>query len=228
MAVGPRRTARDIVADHVRREIIVGNLPPGRKLTVSELALALQVSQTPTREALQLLASEGLVQINAFRGAVVAALSADEYEEIFLMRINLEALAARLGAERITDEGLERLRSRFGALEDAARSGDVDTFIEADRRFHQEHYLASGRVQLCERILNLRSTAERYVRLGYSLPDVGLGDTVASHGRVLRAVERRRGDRAEAEITRDLKRTFKAVHTKLLRDEATRGVRESA
>jgi DNA-binding GntR family transcriptional regulator len=214
-----RKTARDLVADHLRVRILNGSFPPGRKLNVAEFSEEFGVSHTPTREALQLLASEGLVQLTAFRGASVAELSADEYEEIFLMRVNLEGLAARLGAERIDDDGIAAVRERFDALSAAAEADELDTFIEADRHFHRIHYLASGRQGLWNRIITLRTGAERYTRLGYSLPTVGMADTVKSHRRLLRAIEEHDGERAEDEMVTDLRRTFEAVHLKLVEDE---------
>src|SRR5262249_34894725 len=142
----------------------------------------------------------GLTHINAFRGAVVAELSANEYEEIFVMRVGLEELAARLGAERISDEDIELVNEQFAALERAAEANDVDAFVLADRAFHQTHYLASGRQSLWDRIIQLRWAAERYTRLGYRLPGVGMAETVTAHRRLLDAVVRRDGTTAAREI----------------------------
>jgi DNA-binding GntR family transcriptional regulator len=82
-----RQTARDVVADYLRKEILKGHLAPGERLAVAELAEVLGVSQTPVREALQQLTGDALVEMSAFRGAHVARLSPDEFEETFLMRV---------------------------------------------------------------------------------------------------------------------------------------------
>lgn len=210
-----RQTARDIVADHIRTLVLAGDLPPGRKLNVAEFADELGVSHTPTREALQLLASEGLVRLSAYRGAHVAELSADEYEEIFLMRLGLEELAAKLGAERIDDEGVAAARTEYDRMVAAADAANVDDFIQADRAFHRVHFLASGRQSLWERIISLRSAAERYTRLGYQLPNVDMHDAARSHLRLMQAIEARDGELAKALIGTDLNRTFRAVHAEL-------------
>lgn len=215
-----RQTARDLVADHIRVLVLAGDLPPGRKLNVAEFADELGVSHTPTREALQLLASEGLVRLNAYRGAYVAELSADEYEEIFLMRLGLEELAAKLGAERIDDEGIAQARAENERMRAAADADDIDGFIQADRSFHRIHYLASGRATLWERIISLRSAAERYTRLGYKLPNVDMQDAARSHLGLMQAIESRNGDLAKALIATDLSRTFHAVHAELVRDSS--------
>ena len=217
---GRRQTARDIVADHVRRSILNGDLEPGSRLHVAAIAAELDVSQTPTREALQLLASDGLVELSDYRGAKVASLSADEYEEVFLMRLPLEGLASRLGAEKASEEDVELLRTRFAALESAAAEDDVTRFIEADRAFHEVHFRSSGRERLWERIIGLRFAAERYTRLGYSLPGVSMTETARDHRRVLDAVSTGDGRRAEIETRADLTDTFDRVHARLLQIEA--------
>lgn len=215
-----RQTARDIVADYVRQSILEGRLPPGTRLAVAGIATELNVSQTPTREGLQLLASEGLVELSDYRGARVAELSADEYEEIFLMRIGLEGLASRIGAQQISNDDLAVLEERFSALELAAKSRDVTAFVAADRAFHEVHFRASGRDRLWERIISLRFAAERYTRLGYSLNGVTMADTVKAHRRLRNAVRRRDGESAESETVADLTATFERVHARLREDEA--------
>jgi DNA-binding GntR family transcriptional regulator len=212
-----RQTARDITADRVRALILDGTFAPGHKLNATDLAVELGVSQTPAREALQLLASEGLVKLSAYRGAFVADLSAEEYEEIFLMRIGLEQLAAKLGAELIDDDGIVEARGFFKELESAASSGDTDRFLQADRSFHKAHYLASQRTSLWERIVSLRAAAERYIRIGYNLPSVDMTDTLRRHRALLFAIEERDGELAKAIIGTDLTRTFNAVHKELLK-----------
>jgi GntR family transcriptional regulator, rspAB operon transcriptional repressor len=212
-----RQTAREHVAEYLRREILSGALEPGERLQVDVISSLLKVSHTPTREAFQQLEAGGLLVINAYRGAHVAELSALEYEEIFLMRVGLEGLAARTGAEAIDDAGVELMRTHLAEMRAAAKRGDVDEFLERDRAYHRVHYTASGRVRLWERIIDLRYAAERYTRLGYRLVDVGIPDVLASHTEILDAVSRRDGPVAETLITEDLKRTYDSV-TRTLRE----------
>lgn len=204
-----RPTARDLVADELRRAIVRGELEAGEKLNPGELAERFAVSQTPAREALQLLASEGLLCNDPFRGVRVAPLSADEYEELYLMRVGLEGLAARLGAERITDEEMVELERELLAMAEAAAEVDLDRFYEHDRRFHLIHYGASQRAGLVERIMGLRTASERYARQAYAgLEHVSMEDTVASHRTILDAVRARDGEAAERAIRADLGRTL--------------------
>ena len=218
--VPARETARDLVANHVRRAVVSGELAPGAKLYVADFARQLGVSHTPAREAFQLLAAEGLLQISPYRGARVAELSSDEYEEIFLMRVGLEGLAARLGAERIGVERVGAMARLLDEMELAAKHRDVESFLEADREFHRIHYTASGRENLWKRIIGLRLAAERYTRVAYGLPQGGLHDTIASHRDILAAVEQHDGSRAESIIKKDLKRTFVSLQRELKKNPA--------
>ena len=220
---GPRQTTASLVVEHLRTRIVTGDLKPGDTLNIASISSELGVSQTPAREALHLLSNEGLVELNAFRKAQVAPLSADEYEEIFIMRVGLEGLAAELGAQRISDEEIQSLKERLDELAEAAKAGDVDQFIDVDRKFHRVHYLATRRERLWERIISMRTTAERYTRLGYDLPEVGLTDTLERHRTLFEAVKNRDGARARNEIVTDLTRTYESVRAAILELEATKG-----
>ena len=210
-----RPTARDLVADELRRAIVRGELQAGDKLSPGELAERFAVSQTPAREALQLLASEGLLSNDPFRGVRVAA-PAEEYEELYLMRVGLEGLAARLGSERIGDEDVAELERELDAMGAAAEDDDLDRFYEHDRRFHLIHYGASGRTGLVSRIMSLRTASERYARHAYAgLEHVSMVDTVVSHRAILDAVRARDGDAAERAIRADLDRTLETLAERL-------------
>jgi GntR family transcriptional regulator, rspAB operon transcriptional repressor len=207
-----RQTARELVADFLRTEIITGALPPRAKLNIAEISERLGVSPTPAREAVQLLAAERLVQLDAYRSARVAELSADEYEEICAVRLGLEGLAARLGAEAIDDAGVGQMRDAYERMQSAAAAKDVDAFITADRTFHEIHYTACGRASLWRRIIDLRRAAERYTRAVYALPRVGnMQDTLRTHKDLLEAVAAREPARAQEIIEDDLRATAEAL-----------------
>lgn len=203
-----RPTSRDFVAAELRQAIVRGDLVGGEKLNPAEIAERYGVSQTPAREALQLLASEGLVRNDAFRGARVAEMSVDEYEELYLMRIGLEDLAARLGAERISEEAVGEMSELLSQMSSAAQEGDIDQFYTLDRRFHLIHYTASGRQSLVDRIMHLRLSSERYARAAYVMPRVSMGETLKTHRGLLAAVRARDAERCAAVLNDDLVRTL--------------------
>ena len=101
-----RRTAHEIVRDTLRHAILNGSLPGGSRLVQADIAAQLNVSTTPVREALRDLTSDGLVQFDPHRGAVVYQIDMGELKEIYEIRKALESLAIRLAASRITNEQL--------------------------------------------------------------------------------------------------------------------------
>lgn len=135
------------VVDRVRGLILGGTYAAGDRLGEVELAAALGVSRTPIREALRLLASEGLVELTPNKGARVVTWSAAELEEIFALRAQVEGLAARRAAERVTaaelDE-LEKLAVEHGAATAAGPARDLDRVYELNSRFHAGVVQAAG------------------------------------------------------------------------------------
>src|SRR5271156_1650769 len=87
---------RDQVVAELRQAILSGRLKPGERLVEGRLADELGVSRNPVREAIRALASEGLIEVTARRGAAVASLTAQEAEELLEVRATLEGANARL------------------------------------------------------------------------------------------------------------------------------------
>jgi DNA-binding GntR family transcriptional regulator len=124
----------DLVAALIRELIITGELAPGEQLRQRDLAQRFGVSQTPVREAMRRLESEGLLVCDTHRGFTVAAPDGGRIEENFQIRAALESLGASLAARRIDAEGLARLRN----LNDKMRvlSDGDPAYAELNREFH--------------------------------------------------------------------------------------------
>jgi DNA-binding GntR family transcriptional regulator len=108
-AVQRRRTTQELVFEFLRDAILSGRLRGGSRLVQDRIAVELNVSRVPVREALLQLESEGLIRMEAHRGASVVFLSPEEIEEIFELRTVLAAAAARRAVPKLTDDQLERL-----------------------------------------------------------------------------------------------------------------------
>src|SRR5580698_8896595 len=124
----------DMVAALIREQIITGELPAGEQLRQRDVAQRFQVSQTPVREAMRRLESEGLVIGDTHRGFTVVEPEDGPVEENFQIRAALESLGASLAARKIDEAGLselERLNERMRALAD----GDP-RYAELNREFH--------------------------------------------------------------------------------------------
>lgn len=127
------------MVDGVRELILGGQYPTGSRLGEVELAATLGVSRTPVREALRLLASEGLVEITPNKGARVMTWSPSELDEVFALRAQVEGLAARRAAERGTVRQLDELERLAVAHAEATAVGpgrDLSRIYELNAEFH--------------------------------------------------------------------------------------------
>jgi len=122
------------------RAICDGSLAPGARLTQEDLAERLAVSRQPVLQALRLLKRDGFVQDAPGRGLAVTPLDPALVRDVYAVRGALDALAARLAAERGArlDEGL------FTRGRAAAQGGDINAMVEADLDFHHAIYAAAG------------------------------------------------------------------------------------
>jgi DNA-binding GntR family transcriptional regulator len=198
------QTRDGYVADRLREAILRGQLKPGQKLDQNELAELLNVSRSPVREALRTLAAEGLVEVYPHRGAVVAELSPEEFEEISIIRVVLEGMAARLAAPHIDDERIALLTDVLAELENTT---DLDRWVELNRRFHITIYQAVHRPRLLSFIENLRITMTPYIRQ-YIASDEHLNAARIGHRRILEACINRDENRAQEETERHLKDVY--------------------
>jgi DNA-binding GntR family transcriptional regulator len=128
----------DIVCALLREMIIGGEVSPGEPLRQRDLATRFGVSQTPIREALRRLESEGLVVNDPHRGAAVAESERGAEEDNAQVRAVLESLGARLAARQVTEEQLAELRSLNAVME---HMDDTDAdYAKANRAFHFKVY----------------------------------------------------------------------------------------
>lgn len=168
------------VAQQLESLILEGSLEPGARLRQQQLAHMLRVSRTPVREALLILQSRGLVSIAPNRGAIVRRVTRRECAETYLVRAELEGLAAQLAAERVTLRDLKELGELnrvLGLCEQAlisltptddgdragARRDERSRWIEANDRFHDVLIGASGCQRLADTMKYLLSILPRTV-----------------------------------------------------------------
>jgi DNA-binding GntR family transcriptional regulator len=191
------RTLWQRVHDHLRDEIISGSLHPGTELTEVGLAGSFGVSRGPVREALGRLATEGLVTIRPRRGAVVRALSSEEFIEAYQVREALEMMAVRLAVPKLTEEDLDALERLVDEMAALAEAGDVQGFFAANTEFHQRFFEASGNRMLAGFYRQLRGQIDRHRLRSLELRGE-LSRSVAEHRAILAAA--REGDVERAVI----------------------------
>jgi DNA-binding GntR family transcriptional regulator len=183
------------VHQHLRDEILANRLPPGTVLGEVALAASLGVSRGPVREALGRLAAEGLVTIRPRRGAVVSALTTEEFLEAYQVREALETLAMRLAVPRLGTEGVARMEAIVEEQRVHAKAGDVDAFFAANQAFHELIVETSGNRTLIEMHRQLVGHMGRYRMRSLDLRG-SLERSVGEHGAIVEAV--RTGDAERA------------------------------
>jgi len=162
----------------------------------------------PVREALGRLEAEGMIVFETYRGAFVAPLTLEEADQLYMMRLALEPVLARLGAERLDAAGLAQLESACQGMVLALQMNDAGALFEHVHVFHKTLYAAAGKPLILSQVLSLRDLAQRYIRRYLALPG-RLAHVVENHQEILRAArEGKAGEverliREELEVTRD-------------------------
>jgi DNA-binding GntR family transcriptional regulator len=159
----------DVAYAEVRRLILTGALAPGSRLAQYELAASLSMSITPLREAFRRLSGEGLVDLDTFRNARVAPISATEARHLHEVRCSLDPTAAELAATRRTEADIAALRSNVERLRPVTKQWGEEG-LTAHRAFHRSLYLASHNDVLIRMLEDLWDKSDRYRRLGLELP----------------------------------------------------------
>jgi DNA-binding GntR family transcriptional regulator len=163
------RTKGEFVYRTLREAIVKCELAPGERLVIDELARRLEVSSIPVREALQLLQSEGLVDLVPHVGATVASLGRESVAEVFTVMEGLESVAARVAGERAGAEDLDALAELVAAMDRALAAGAHEQWAEANTRFHVAISRLSGMPMLqemMERVLDRWDRVRRFFFAG--------------------------------------------------------------
>jgi DNA-binding GntR family transcriptional regulator len=163
--IGParRRVLADEVADAIRNAIFAGRIDLGQRLFEEELASSLNVSRGPVREALGLLAQEGLVNMEHHRGATVAQLDLRCVHEIYSLRTALERLAAECTCLTAGAEDFERIAAVLGQFEMLPRPLTRSAVAGLDLAFHDAVFQAAHHERLYRAWLALRSQMFLYL-----------------------------------------------------------------
>ena len=190
---GHHRTTHEWVRDNLRRAIVAGALAPGERLVQTDLAERMGVSVTPLREALRDLVGEGLVRLDPHRGATVREVDVDEAREVYELRLVLEPMAARLAAERATEEEIaaaERLQAAMDAETDPQRG------LQLNQDFHLLLIDAARSPQLAGILRGLRAVSAIHLAAAAREGGYQVGTRNRDHHEILAALRRRDAEAA--------------------------------
>ncbi len=158
-----RNVLSEQVKDRILQWILEGELAPGSRIIETRVARELGVSQAPVREALRDLTTLGVVEMQPYRGASVRQPSKTDLVEAMEVRAELEALAARQAATKITPEILEELQELIDQMHDLAEAGDAHGHALNNTAFHGTVVRASGNKTLIRTWSMLEPYARTYV-----------------------------------------------------------------
>jgi DNA-binding GntR family transcriptional regulator len=132
----PRASLHEQVAQRLRQMLVENQIAPGAKLNERELAEVLQVSRTPLREAIKMLAAEGLVELLPNRGAIAVELTEADVLNTFEVMAGLEAMSGELAAQRITDAELAEIRAMHFEMLAAYTRRDLPAYYRLNAQIH--------------------------------------------------------------------------------------------
>lgn len=178
------------VYQRLRSDILTCNLEPGQEISEAELAERFEVSKTPVREALAALRQERLVQTFPRRGYQIAPITFGDMNELFDLRTILEAGAAELACEQITEPELDQLRTLATVAYEKNETPTIEAFIAANREFHLAIAEASRNVRIHTILSRQISELERFFYLGAQLRDVN-NETNSDHIEIVEALAQR-------------------------------------
>jgi DNA-binding GntR family transcriptional regulator len=214
------RTTAEAIAKAIRGDIVAGRYGSGERLRQVELATRYGVSTTPVREAFGILQHQGLVRVNAQRGATVLVPTVQELEEHYEIRTALECLAAQHAAIRFRPSDAPPLRARLAEMRECR---DPDRYVELNHAFHMAVYALSGRARLTEMIEQLRLASQAYLQIN-SEQVVPTGDAQDEHDDILAACEANDPISASKATRQHLQLTVSNVTTQLRQSDGAHHV----
>ncbi|MBE58984.1 MAG: GntR family transcriptional regulator [Gammaproteobacteria bacterium] len=185
------------VAERLRVGIDSGELAPGARLNEVELCNDMGVSRTPLREAIRSLATEGLVELQPNRGAIVSVVSSEDVTEILPIMASLEGLGGRLAAVNMKSEKILQVRNIHNQMISHYRNGAVDDYFETNRLIHELITEGSGNQTLVDTINNLSAKVRR-ARFSAHMTQESWAKAVAEHEEMIDALESRDSNRLES------------------------------
>ena len=205
-----RPSLHEELTERLRNMIVEGVLEAGEKVPERELCEKLGVSRTPMREALKVLASDGLLTLQPNRGARVRSITLDELEEVFTLMGALEALAGELACQNVTDAQLDTVRHAHEAMLVCFEASDMPGYFRHNQKIHEAIMDAAGNQTLTS---TYRSLAVRVRRARYlaNMSTERWRQAVDEHELILSALTDRDAARLSAILKQHLENKFATV-----------------
>ena len=198
-----RRYLHDEVAERIRDLIRAGELEPNSRVNELELAERFGISRTPLREAIKILATEGMLELLPNRGARVVAVNEAEIDEMLEVIAGLEANAARLLAKRITDSEIADIAELHEAMLEAFERRDEARYFTLNRQIHEAMMRAAKNATLAQLYAGLSSRIQRFRYAAHKTPEQWQR-AIDEHEEMLRLMIERDGEKLAALMERHI------------------------
>ncbi|MFC5068946.1 GntR family transcriptional regulator [Flaviflagellibacter deserti] len=198
-----RQSLHESLVAPLREMILSGELRAGEKVPEEQLCERFGVSRTPIREALKVLAAEGVLQIMPHRGAIVARITEDQINELFPIMASLERLAGKLACAVATSQDIDRVRALHDEMMRCYAAGDEASYLVLNRQIHNAFFVIANnatlhafyqqvltRIHSCRFVM--RKTPEHWRK------------AVLEHEQMITALEARDGDTLGALLERHI------------------------
>lgn len=200
----------DQIFEQLERDILSGRYPKGEILSELSLAKQLGVSRTPVREAIRRLEQENILEETS-RGLTVVGITHEDMLDMYAIRQQIEGMAARRAAERITDGELAAMRETLDLQRFYVEKQGDNSSVQIknlDSQFHEQLYRASGSKAYCDTLLSLHKKITKFRMASVSKQSRAL-QSLAEHEAIYAALAARDGEAAAEAAT---------VHTQHARD----------
>jgi DNA-binding GntR family transcriptional regulator len=205
-----RRHLHDELLARLRECIIGGELKPGEKIPEKELCERFGVSRTPLREALKVLAFEGLVALNHNRGSVVSPLNIQDLAEAFPVYARFEALAGELACEKLDQGEIVEIRQLHDQMVAHYARRDYRSHFTANEQIHLRIQAGSKNRNLIQLLQNVSSRVAQ-ARNHVALSGAQWAHAMAEHEAIIAALEARDGALLSQLLREHMESTFRAI-----------------
>ncbi len=183
-------TKSRLAYDAIKTSVVEGLYLPGQKIGISQIAKQLNTSDIPVREAMQKLEAEGLLEYTPHVGFRVTRPDFDKYTDVYDVRQLLEGEAARKAAVNISPESFAELKQSHDEMRVAAQQGDLVSFSDLNRRFHEVIFYSCGNSVLVRQIEQVGAIYPRTRAIFVMFPERTVS-ALREHEEILRCFERR-------------------------------------
>lgn len=188
-------TKNDMLYGSLKEKILSGAYRAGERLIVADIASEFSVSPMPVREALQRLQQDGWVEITPHVGARVAIYDKKKYLETIEVRRELESMAVRLSAGRISQQSVEQLFEILNEMEECCKTGDTSSYTMLNRQFHDTIYNCCGNETLVSIINDLIAKTGQSQSIFFRSPERMVKST-RQHRAIAEAIRDKRSEEA--------------------------------